>query len=317
MKSMASDQDPLLLELAANLRSSDPQAQYVALVVIDALGVLARPLLSVLGDSRASLDSWLHPFLDAALDAVQGSAVRSQWPEWEVTEAPSLFEVLGEALHGKAAIRALHIIGFLGPVARPLGSALAERLASEQMIERVMVARLLGEIGNDDPKVIACLAEALDDSKDDVRAEAAVALSALGQVERANAVLRSLVKKTEGRGRLNAAFDLGKYCGEEAIAARVLGEALDDADPLSRSMSVRLLSSLKLKTAALVPGLVATLHDQDANIRSLVLDSLSAMGSVARSAVPAITKLLATEGDETVRQAAEAALTEISKDGPV
>ncbi|MHC4504895.1 MAG: HEAT repeat domain-containing protein [Planctomycetota bacterium] len=313
MKVTAGNKDPLLLKLAADLRSGEAREQFMALQRIAALGVLAQPLLTLLENSRDLLHRSLHPSLDAALRAVNGSEVVPELPDIEEgAEATSLFEVLGKALHGRAKVRALHIITMLGPVARPVASALAELLTGEDVIERGLAARLLGEIGADSQQVIARLAEALDDSEESVQAEAAVALGALGEVEKAHAVLHSLVKRTEGTGRLKAAFALGKYCGEEAIAVRVLGEALEDADSLSRSVAAGLLSRLKPKTASLVPHLVAALRDEDANTRLLVLDTLSAMGSVARSAVPAITGLLDTEGDESVRQSAESALKEIS-----
>jgi HEAT repeat protein len=196
---------------------------------------------------------------------------------------------------------AADMLGELGYV--PAVSDLLETLYDEQLEVREAATRALGKLG--DPVAILKLIGQLGAAEVELRVAAAWALGKIAAPESIDGLVESL-HDDDTKVRWTAAWALGEI-GAAAIPGLV--EALRDADGRVRGTALGALSkagvSANGQMVAAVPGLMATLEDENWSVREAAARVLGEIRDVA--AVPGLVKALRDE-DGRVRGTASGAL---------
>ncbi|MBW3597300.1 MAG: HEAT repeat domain-containing protein [Planctomycetes bacterium] len=179
--------------------------------------------------------------------------------------------------------------------------ALTEALSEDHALEvRWRAARALGRIGPAAADAAGSLIAVLDDPAPEVRAYAAFALGRIGG-EAAQGAVPTLVKQltdensTVRRAALDALFALRP---DPQVVTPLLVQALEDADPRIAVASLRTLAD---RGESAVPLLVKSLESPKAAYWAAL--ALEELGPKAKTAVPALTKLLSHEEPEVRMQA--------------
>jgi HEAT repeat protein len=182
----------------------------------------------------------------------------------------------------------VYALAQFGPEARSSLPTLVRLLAAPADKEaadddlRSTAAYALGEIGEDGPTVVPVLIAALNDPDSNIRFAAVEALGKYGpEAGAAVPLLLRLIAESAGDSTDPDAASLADFRGSAAAA---LGEIHREAETV-------------------IPALIASLMDSDANARMLKAEALGKFGEAARQALPALTKLL-QDADPEVRASA-------------
>jgi HEAT repeat protein len=237
-------------------------------------------------------------------------------------------------------------LGQIGPEARDALPALEKSLADDDAAVRVCVAQALWEIGGEQVKeVVPVLVAGLQDrSNAAVRARAAAALGAMrSQNAKALEALEDALADTDNEVRIEAAFALGTIGAQKSalkfltalrdpeikvrlVAAQavwllgrhtqgvpVLIEALSGEDPDLRLNAVVALAKMGPDAREAVGALAKALHGRDAAVRAHAAEALYRVGPEAKSAVPSLCDALQSP-DASLRVQAAYALGGVGKE---
>ncbi|BAG00611.1 HEAT repeat domain-containing protein [Microcystis aeruginosa] len=179
---------------------------------------------------------------------------------------------------------------------------LSQALKDSDEDVRRNAAEALGEIGSE--KAIPGLIKALEDSDDDVRRKAAEALAEIGSETAIPGLLKAL-KDSDRYVRRSAAEVLAEIGSETAIAGLI--KALEDSDRFVRSRYVRRRAAAalgKIGTETAIAGLIKALEHSDGDVRFQAAFALGKIGS--ETAIPELLKALEHSDDDVRGEAAEA-----------
>lgn len=159
------------------------------------------------------------------------------------------------------------------------------------------------------PDVAAALREP------DYAPEAALALSFMGSA--AVPTLKDAFTSDEAVVRREALRSLGKLRERASIDPQIvvplLLGALDDPDPSVRNVAVTYLGIVRDSPEKEVAGLIKALSDAESAVRQAAAEALSAYGSLADPALPALKKAAATDPDDDVKREAGRTLVHLSE----
>jgi HEAT repeat protein len=208
------------------------------------------------------------------------------WPLFPATLKSRLEQPI---LATTARMRGVVALRDMGTNARPAVGALIERLGDKDATVRLHSAIALGNIGPDAKSAVPALKPFLRE-KHTVRVYTA---NALWKIER-NAqevlpILEGGVREEQAPFRWAAAVFLGEMgpAAEKAIPALI--EAAKAADKETASCAVQALAEI---SPATVPTLIEKLNDPDPAMRISAATALGKVGSTAKDAIPALTRLL-------------------------
>ena len=173
----------------------------------------------------------------------------------------------------RAQLRAMEIVGRLGPAAGDAVPTLVKLLAHEQWQIRGFAALALGRIGK------------LDDM-------------ALVKLDRA-------LKDKHPRVRLMAALAVWNIAADAVTAKDAVLKEMRSPDPEMRLMIAEFLPEMEHEA---VDPLTIMLLDEVPEVRATALDGLARLGPAAERAIPTVEALLLDEGEPLVRTAAVKAL---------
>lgn len=243
------------------------------------------------------------------------SAIRGLGPEADAA-VPRMIQLLASSLDRHGAIGVLAAIGPRASAAVPALAALLE--TDEASIWGDDVAAALGQIGNGasahlpkvlalcdlgadhersafvsalerivagDPSSLLTLCEALDSPRANVRCIAARALAALGE--------------------------LAGPCRAKLLQAARIGS------PDSRYAAVLAVSRCGLPSEGQVQDLIALLSDREVAVRKTTVEILLAMGTMARTAVPALVERATIDESPRVRRLAVEAVRKLRPEPPL
>jgi HEAT repeat protein len=177
------------------------------------------------------------------------------------------------------------------------GLAKALRDSTDPQV-RQYAAYLLGKAQS--PRAIQPLIEALADFDKSVRAQATLALSSIGKA--AVEPLAEAMKEPKWETRYRAAEALGKIADEKAVKPLIQG--LKDNREHVRYMAAKGLRALGDSDA--IEPMIILLGDENVYVRIMATRALGAIGG--KKAVEALTRALASEQDEKVRETITEAL---------
>lgn len=278
------------LRLQSLLRDKDPL-----------MAVSAAWTLSELYPDDATVTDLVLPVLLSALehrrDDIRNDAVLALASIGEPA-VKVLSERIGE--HGPVScMAATDALAAIGPDAAPAVPKLLETLTDKDSQVCWHAARALGAIRADADKVVPALAEQLGDESPAVRANAAYALGRYGaDAKPAVAKLAETLKDEDANVRLAAARALTEIGPAAADAVDSLAAALTDD---TGAVTLQVAEALGRIGSPAVGVLTEKLGDE--NLRPLAAAVLGEMGADARSAVPALVKLLDSEEMQTRREA--------------
>ena len=154
------------------------------------------------------------------------------------------------------------------------------------------------------PEVVPALIEALKDPYPKVRANAAGALSRIGEAARpALSALRDALNDTYGQTVLNAAIALSRLKIPDKELIPAVRRVLNDKKGTSRVDAVRLLRKMGIRNREVIPVLVSVLSDPVAQARKDALEELNKMKlkPIPKKVAGPVIGLL-KDSDEEVRQ---------------
>jgi HEAT repeat protein len=135
----------------------------------------------------------------------------------------------------------------------------------------------------------------------------------LGSQSEAEAAVTGLIRALDDDDPLVREIAVECLVEDGPRAARARAALIDrrarDPDVRVRWQAVRALPVIEKDRAALIPALVAALHDRTSIVRQAALDALGEMGPGARAALPAIREALASRDEATRGAAASATAT--------
>lgn len=202
-----------------------------------------------------------------------------------------------------------------GSVARDLTKALRD----EHPEIRRHAAYALRAYGANAKAAIPDLLDMLDQKDAAMRLKGASLIAAIDPDSRAGAraatVLRPVLNDPDPRKRNTATLSLGKMTSEVGTAQAMVNRKLSHRDPKVRLWTVHALQKSVEKAPEryllVIPHLVARIReDPDSEVRTMCASALSAYGSLARSARPAL-RLGMEDEHEHVRRYSIMALTKI------
>jgi HEAT repeat protein len=181
---------------------------------------------------------------------------------------------------------------------------LLANLSSPDEEDRIRAVEILGEIGPEAKEVVPALIAALNDQDYEVRRSAAEALERMGAAakEAVPALIEALNDEDDGVSR-SAADALG-WMGGEALPALIA--ALKDQNSFVHRSAAEALALMGAAAKEAVPALIAALKDQNSFVRLSAAAALWRMGAEAKEAVPALIAALKDQDGNVRRYAAEA-----------
>ena len=179
-------------------------------------------------------------------------------------------------------------------------------LADEDPAVRSRAADDLGTFGESAADAIPHLVQAMHDTYEPVRLNAAYTLGAIG--EPAVPTLVALLGDEEDTTRRMAAYALAAV-GEAAVPA--LCDALEHPEEVVRVEATYGLAQIGTPAASAIPTLIERTQDESVEVRRYLPEAFGALGPVAAPAVPALTDMLASDTDEQTRFEAALALAQI------
>lgn len=312
-------------EIAALLRDVDSSVQCEGIRALVALGVASRyvdPLTALLRDRTAAVRSAAATALGAAAEEEDGVG----FPRASCAAVALLLLDTDEHVR-EAAVAALGRLGAAG------AAETVPYLKERDWRIRAAAAEALA--GGEDVSEVDAVAEAVHDTKQEVREAAAKALSCMGprgahhaaemlkdsQWEVRNLAVRTLgsmhagatyanqvakcLQASNGVVRKSATWALGQMEEKGAAAAAQL---LTDQNADTRWAAFEALAAAGPAAAAEAGKVIPALHDQDCQFRRLAAASLGAMGEAAAPHADDVANVL-KDGDRRVRQAAVAAFS--------
>jgi len=336
----------VVLALSGALEDPDVSVRKTVFDVLTAMGPAAKPavprLIRMLREDRevdfavSLLGTIGPPAREAVPDLVaiyekgkeSGRGYPAVWPLGRIGPAEIVLPILLESMraplksprsgHRDNAIRA---IGFLGPAAREAIPELIGQLDETFLGGTGSAMTALHEIG---PEAIPYLIEALRSADNwNCRAGAALTLAKFGPAGKAAIpALQQALHDGESRVALEAAFALVNlhFDGDEAIQVllRALREDLprDTGGLWHLEVVTSRMISLAPALHPIAPMLIAMLGENNPALSWRVIPILSAMGPVAKGAVPALVELTKSD-DPHMRDAATFALVDVGADAQI
>jgi len=211
-------------------------------------------------------------------------------------------------LKGAGAIKAVAELADLGPKAAKAVGPLVKLLDEKNEDLRLNAALALSKIG---PAAVGELRGALDHKDEDVRFYAVWSLGWIGPPakEAAGQVVK-LLADPSANVRRKAAFALGKIAPEPDSAIRSLLGAFNDKSPEVRLAAADAVAQFKDKA---VPVLKEALGSKDAQVVTQALKTVELIGTDAKRLVPEVQTIFLL-GDKTIAGAASEALAKIGKE---
>ena len=164
----------------------------------------------------------------------------------------------------------------------------------------------LGTLGESGAEAIPRLIEALCDTYEPVRLNAAYALGAIG--EPAVSQLIETLGVEDPIMRRMAAYALAAV-GEPAVSA--LSEALQHPEDAVRVEATYALAQIGTPAAAALPALMERTKDACVEVRRYLAEAFGGLGPIAAPAVPVLSDMLASDDDGQARFEAALALAQI------
>ena len=199
-----------------------------------------------------------------------------------------------------------------GQTAAPNNGNLADHitaLASDDGTVRASAADALGLFGESATDAIPQLIQALRDSYEPVRLNAAYALGTIG--EPAVPHLIQVLSDENGPTRRMAAYALAAV-GAPAVPA--LREALQHTEEAVRIEATYAFAQIGAPAAAALPVLIEHTKDPAVEVRRYLADAFGGIGPAAAPAVPALIEMLENDDDKQARFEAALALAQIGPD---
>jgi HEAT repeat protein len=217
---------------------------------------------------------------------------------------PQLMEIVQQGRDG----RALYVIGAMGAAAKPVIPLIANELYLGRM-HQATAARTLVELGDNAADAIHQFLADLDN--EDRRLVAVRRIGMFGpQAKPAAPKLLAFAQGDDPQLRRAALEALGKIEGTAQESVPLLATALSDPDPRIARAAIQGLRSLGSQAVPAMPRILAAFEQNRRSTRPALFDLLSAMGPVARDAIPTLTKLTGAP-DLALRRAARDALKKI------
>lgn len=290
-----------MVDLAIAISGSDREARQAAIQEVELSGETGLQQMRTL--------------LEHSTVEVRQGAMFYLLDRFDPTDADTRVALIAALSDDDALVRSLTISAMrrLGPNGFDSAvDALVERLADEkeEANNRASVARLLGGLESDSPSTIAAaiagLADAVQADPDrSVRSAALMSLAKLASpAQLITACTAVLSNDEEPSVRALAASRLARLGVDAASAADALAGAMDDSSEAVRSKAAEALVGLG---ADALPQLTAKLKSPRAEVRTLAIYSLIAIGRAAKPAEAALTEL-AQDPDPQVRELAQLAI---------
>ncbi|QDT98390.1 HEAT repeat domain-containing protein [Gimesia aquarii] len=302
-------QTPDIKLLITDLNSENEEKQALAAHTLGELGPISEPAVPALirvvkGGSVASRSEAI-----IALGKI-GPGAAAAVPE------------LTKILRGHSVIlkfNTLQALRLIGPASKPAAKQIATLLESNNSYIKVAAAWALWSIDPDNKanldQVIKVLLSSLDIPINEVRSDAAVALSEIGAP-----AVKPLLNKLKSEYKANHTDQCEQICdviaqmgvqGEAAIPTLLKALKSEDTDLVWRSAHA--LGAINAKPKKVVPALITLLNNTSPEIRAHAALALGDFGAKAKAAVPELIKLL-SDSDLNVKLDAAAALGEIGPD---
>lgn len=310
--------DPKLAMAALGqaLHDPDPAVRVTALNALTSAGEAAVPTLT------AALDDQETRYWATLALGELGSQAK-----------PAVQGLIGALKDDRPEVRreVLMALGHIGPDASTAASAVAPYLASSDPAVCHAAAFALGRMGSGAADAAGALGKALESKDQLLRTVSAWALARIdpkneASRDKAIALFTATLKDENPRVQVAALKGLVELENDPAKLVPILADAICQGDPplvdealavvssLGEAATPALIEALKRpeacarataligrlgsKASTAVPALVASLGDQDPEVRREVLLSLASMGADAAPAKTAVTKAL---GDPEVR----------------
>ncbi len=233
-----------------------------------------------------------------------------------------LYEALEKDPDPQIRREVAQLLGRMGPDAKGAALALATALQKDAAgpVREAAAAALGGKLAEQAQAHMPALTAALKDKDAGTRAAAAETLKNLGEAARpALPALAELARdrKEDRHARVFALQVLSRWGKENADTATVFVEVLQDGEtaPDVRAAAAEGLGRLGMAPPAGVAALGQALGAKSAELRRAAAVALTALGSDARSAWPAI-KTALTEADSGLRYQLIRAAGALAKDQP-
>jgi HEAT repeat protein len=198
-----------------------------------------------------------------------------------------------------------------------LGAPALPRLITALKNEKIRprVVYILGQMGPTAAPAVDAIVGLLDDPNPQTQEEALIALAKIGPAAKAAVpALDKALSEREGAACYGVAYALGRIGPDAAAAAPALLKTLASKDAsvalISAWALVQIHPAAKDHAAKIVPIAIEGLASSAVEERLVAIETLADLGSLAKSAAPALEKAQQDE-DKTVRQAAAAALKAI------
>lgn len=277
--------------LAAAKRTTPPAKEF--LEPLAQIGAAAVPaLLAELTTLPVADDHWVV----LTLARVGGSAV------------PTLEKAFASQ---SAAVRfvAVRVLAPQGSAARGVQNSVLKLAGDPEPLVRAAVLAAVTPLGIPTGRTVELISALVKDAEPQVRRAAAEAAGALGATGRPLAdELVKLVGDSDSSVRIAAMKSIGAI-GAGADAAKLLGGHL--ADPALRSAALEALAKIGSAASPAVPQLIAIFPNAEPHVRAAILDVLAVAGDV--SALPIVEGVIADPND-SVRRAAVAAFCRLQRD---
>lgn len=299
---LTSAQTPDLKSLILDLDSKNEEKQALAAHELGQLGPFAKAAVPglikiVKSDSVAARSEAI-----VALGNI-GPASAAAVPE------------LAKILRGHSVIlkyNALQALRQIGSDSKPAEKQIAALLESNNSYLKVAAARALAAIDpankTNQDQAIETLLKSLNVSINEVRADAAEALSEIGEP-----AVKPLLEKLKAEYKANHTVECQQICdvfahmglqGEAAIPT--LLKALTVKDPSLVWRAANALGAINAKPKEVVPALIPLLSNSSAEVRAHAAIALGNFGALAKSAVPELMKQLSDSELNVKLDAAEA-----------
>lgn len=264
-------------------------------VTLVAIGVLSAVLVPLAGGSFRTCQA-AEPTVADLVKQLSGSEAQARYRatdelanhgEAAKDAVPALIKALGDS-DPKLRFRAARALGAIGPVAQESGLQLVARLKDEDALVRAHSAHALGNIGAVNDAVVPELAHTLADADPNVRRSA---IRAIQKIKPGPDVMLPLVSKLledDNPSVVLHALQSMAEAGDRALPV-IIG-ALDNQK--SRYWACVVLAELGPAAKSAAPALAKVLSDEDPEERMQALIALGEIGPAAKEVVPQIAKSL-------------------------
>jgi len=275
-------------------RTVNPREETASLNALRALGPTTVPVLLKAAHAKDTELKRFEVFIWTQLPAIMKSRLSAPIPA------------------AQRRARAYFVLAEIDPDSDDALSALLQGLKDPSQAVRLQCARGLMRIPQPSPEVDSALMAACHDSDPLVRDQAATTLSCVGSKPEEN---RQLIERSQA----NLSFHLPFYFTGITSGQLTWKSVPQLAKDLKRpNREYRYVATLALRERGLaareaLPVLIENLNDPYYLVRMGVVKTLGQLGSEAKPAVPALTRLLEETSDEPLRRALVQALQNIER----